>query len=792
MNFIKKIVAAINNDECQKQIEPHFLNLFETMPLGVIYHDCTGKIISANPAAAKILGLTQDELMGRGARDPRWKAVHEDGTAFSVEEHPSMVVLKTGQAVSDIIMGVFNPAEKQQKWIRINAFPEFREGYEKPYLVFSTFDDITEMKKVEEKLTDQILRMRKAEQVAGFGSWGIRLNDDVVYASEGAREIYGLSGSEWPIREVQQLPLPEYRPLLDKAIMELITSNAPYDAKFKIRRPINGEIIDVHSIAGYDPEKFGVYGVIHDITKAVKAENDLKESERKLSTLMSNLPGIAYRCRNDKDWTMEFISDGCKALTGYDPEDFINNMTLSFNELIHPDHRQRLWDKWQTAISEKKYIQEEYPVILPTGEERWFWEKGCAVYSETGEVLALEGFIADLTDLKRSEKDRIDFERQLLQTQKLESLGVLAGGIAHDFNNILMAILGHADLALDELSPMSPARESISEIEKASRRAADLCRQMLAYSGKGRFIIEKIVLKDLVEEMVHLLKTSISKKARIDLHLEKNIPVINGDATQIRQVLMNLVINASEAIGEKEGTIKITTGTMDCSLEYLSDSCLNESNEGKHVWIEVSDTGCGMDYETISRIFEPFFTTKFTGRGLGMSAVIGIVRGHKGALKIFSESGKGTSFRILFSAAEADKAEKHVETRSDLSWQGGGTILLVDDEESIRSLGKAMLSRLGFETVTAADGREAVEIYAAQKENIHMVILDLTMPKMNGEETLKELMLINPDVKVIISSGYTEYEIASRFSGNALAGFIQKPYKMKSLNDCLQEALQAV
>jgi len=794
MDFIKKIISVKKRSGSQDQKISSCAKLFETMPLGVVYHDSTGGITSANPAAAKILGLTMDELLGRVSRDPRWKAVREDGTDFPGDDHPSAIALKNGKTVHNVIMGVFNPIEKQQKWIRINAYPEFRDGEENPYQVFTTFDDITEMKRTEAKLTDHLARMRRAEQVAGFGNWGFRLNDDLVYASEGAREIYGMGDREWTIREIQQLPLPEYRNMLDKAMMELIAANSPYDVRFKIKRPSDGEIIDIHSIAGYDPERFGVYGVIHDITKAVKAENDLRESERKLSTLMSNLPGIAYRCRNDENWTMEFISDGCKELTGYDPKDFIDNRTLSFNELIHPDHRERLWKEWQEAIAGDKYIQSEYPVILPNGEERWFWEKGCAVYSETGEVIALEGFIADLTDLKRSEREKIDFERQLLQTQKLESLGVLAGGIAHDFNNILMAILGHADLALDELSPMSPARESISEIEKASRRAADLCRQMLAYSGKGRFVIENIDLKELIEEMVHLLKTSISKKARLYLHIENGIPSIKGDATQIRQILMNLVINASEAIGDREGSIDISTGCMDCSVEYLGDSCVNESiSGGRHVWIEVSDTGCGMDYETVSRIFEPFFTTKFTGRGLGMSAVIGIVRGHKGALKVFSEPGKGTTFRILFPASEeAAKQEGGSAVLIDEAWNGGGTILLVDDEESIRNLGKAMLSRLGFDTITAADGREAVEIYSSQKGLISAVILDLTMPKMNGEETLKELMVINPEVKVIISSGYTEYEIASRFSGNALAGFIQKPYKMKSLKDCLQDALQDV
>lgn len=784
MNFFKKALSSPSSSRNKED----FFKLYEIMPLGVVYHDHEGNIISANPAAQTILGLTMEQLQERAAKDPRWKAVHEDGSDFKREELPSMICLNTGKPVKDVIMGIFNPRENNQKWIRINAYPEFMKDSQKPWRVFATFDDITEMKKTEEVLKEHITRMRKAEQVAGLGNWGFALDEKTIYASEGAREIYGLGGSQWSIGDVKTIPLPEYRPLLDTAIKDLIEENRPYDVRFRIKRPSDGAVMDILSIAEYDQEKRTVFGVIQNITETVRTEKERKESERKISTLLSNLPGIAYRCRNDKNWTMEFISDGCRELTGYDPEDFIENRKLSFNDLIHPDHRERLWEKWQKAIEERKYVQEEYPVILPTGEERWFWEKGCGVYSESGKLIALEGFIADLTDLKNAEKDRIELERKMLQTQKLESLGVLAGGIAHDFNNILMAILGHADLALEELSPMSPARESISEIEKASKRAADLCRQMLAYSGRGRFVVEMIILRDLVDEMVHLLKTSISKKAGLVLNLEKNLPAVKGDATQIRQILMNLVINASDAIGDKEGTITISTGSMNCDRSFFKDSCIAENpEEGHYVWLEVSDTGCGMDKETLSRIFEPFFTTKFTGRGLGMSAVIGIIQGHKGALKIISEPGKGTTFRILLPAEAANiYTQDNNAAASSEKWHGSGTILMVDDEEIIRNLGKAMLSKLGFNVVTAADGREAIDIYKKSGSGIDMVILDLTMPRMNGEETLKELVTIDPEVRVIISSGYTEFEITPKFAKKALAGFIQKPYTMNSLRDCLQ------
>ncbi|MCX7049840.1 MAG: PAS domain S-box protein [Candidatus Sumerlaeota bacterium] len=412
---------------------------------------------------------------------------------------------------------------------------------------------------------------------------------------------------------------------------------------------------------------------------------------------------------------------------------------------------------------------------------------------DVSDISELAGMLWDLVVRKQAEERQRDMERRMQETQKLESLGVLAGGIAHDFNNLLTAILGHADLALQYLSPMSLARDSLQEIEKASFRAAELCRQMLAYSGKGRFVIEAISLMDMVEEMVHLLKSSISKKAILNLNMEKNLPPILGDATQIRQVVMNLVINASEAISDQSGVITISTGVMQCERGYLAETYLDENlPEGLYVYVEVSDTGCGMDRETMGRIFEPFFTTKFTGRGLGMSAVLGIVRGHKGALKIYSEPGKGTTFKVLFPASKEEASVAGQKDANGLEgWKGEGGILLVDDEEIVRNIAKRMLESMGFKVLIAEDGREAVNLYQDRAAEINLVLLDLTMPVMNGEEAFRELRRLDPHVRVIMSSGYTESEIASRFAGKGLAGFIQKPYRLAWLRERLQAILQA-
>lgn len=424
------------------------------------------------------------------------------------------------------------------------------------------------------------------------------------------------------------------------------------------------------------------------------------------------------------------------------------------------------------------------------GTDRWVSTTKTPLMDSEGNVCGVVGIFEDITERKRAQAQQQKLETQMQQVQKLESLGVLAGGIAHDFNNLLMCILGNADLALADLPPMSPGREHIREIERASRRAADLCRQMLAYSGKGRFVVEDVSLSELVEEMVHLLRTSISKKAILNLNLEKILPHLRGDSTQVRQIVMNLVINASEAIGERSGVITISTGAMECTADYLREAYLDDNlRPGFYVWLEVSDTGCGMDQSTVHRIFEPFFTTKFAGRGLGLSAVLGIVRSHKGALKVYSEPGKGTTFKVLFPASEESVETRKPSRQGNTERRFSGTVLLVDDEETIRATGKMMLERMGYTVLVASDGREAIKMYPLHRDKISVVLLDLTMPHLNGEETFRELRQMNPQVRVIMSSGYSETDISSRFAGKGLAGVIQKPYTRAELTQCLSAAV---
>ncbi len=414
-----------------------------------------------------------------------------------------------------------------------------------------------------------------------------------------------------------------------------------------------------------------------------------------------------------------------------------------------------------------------------------------------GEEISLLTLLAKLLTnahlRKEAENERQALETKMQQSQKLESLGLLAGGIAHDFNNILTTVLGNADLALQDLSPVSPAREPLGAIETGARRAADLCRQMLAYAGRGRFVIESFSVNELIEEMLHLLKTSISKRALFNVHLEPELPRVKGDISQIRQILLNLVINASEALQEKSGTISLHTGLLDCDQDYLDDVLFDhEIDPGLYVVVEVADTGCGMDKETLVSIFDPFFTTKFTGRGLGLSAVMGIVRGHKGALKVYSEKNKGSIFKLLLPAATDEhetKSTGSVTPATQPMWQGSGTLLLVDDEESIRALASRLLGRMGFDVITANDGEEALVKYEQHRAQLVAIILDLTMPHKSGDEALSDLRKRDTSIPIIIASGYSTDELHDRMAVKGVTAFVQKPYNSKSLRETLSRIL---
>ena len=407
----------------------------------------------------------------------------------------------------------------------------------------------------------------------------------------------------------------------------------------------------------------------------------------------------------------------------------------------------------------------------------------------------------DISECQQQALERAKEEARMRRAQKVESLAVLAGGVAHDFNNLLTGVLGYADLALSDLSPMALAREHVLQILLSARRAAELTKQMLAYSGQGQLIVQKIPLSAVVKEMVQLVRVSVSKRCEIRYELSEDLPTIDADVEQIRQVIMNLVQNAAEAVGEPGGIITVKTGVEVCDRSVLAGSFLDDNlPAGAYVYLEVNDSGCGINPEAQDRVFDPFFSTKFLGRGLGLAAVLGIVRGHHGAIQLRSQPGQGSTFRVLLPtvrpppeppapwqaashAAQTDFGGSALYERAE----EGATILVVDDEPAVREVAKTMLEKAGFKVLLAADGEVGVKIYRERSHEICAVLLDLLMPRMNGELAFDEIRRINPEAQVVLCSGFSEQEAVRRFTNKGLAGFLQKPFQMDIMISLLQK-----
>jgi len=384
-----------------------------------------------------------------------------------------------------------------------------------------------------------------------------------------------------------------------------------------------------------------------------------------------------------------------------------------------------------------------------------------------GETREYGRLIRDVTELRRSERD-------LQQAQKLEGIGVLAGGIAHDFNNLLTGIMGSLSSLKSGLPADDPAYRMVEIAEQSSVRAAELISQLLAYAGKGRFVIDRFDLSALISEMLLLIAVSIPKTVKLDLALMPGLLWIEGDASQIRQVVMNLIINGAEAIGAEGGTVRVSTGI---------------SESGNEVFLQVKDSGSGMSETTKAKIFEPFFSTKFTGRGLGLAAVSGIVRVHKGKMHVDSKPGQGTTFTVTFPTVQAETARLVAEPLARVP-HGPETVLVVDDEPALREMAGLILKNSGYSVLDAKDGREAVDIFRQDLHKIAVVLLDMTMPVMGGHEAFDLIRKIQPGVPIVVSSGYSELGTRGELGRDAIAGFIQKPYTAAKLVESIQEALQ--
>lgn len=433
----------------------------------------------------------------------------------------------------------------------------------------------------------------------------------------------------------------------------------------------------------------------------------------------------------------------------------------------------------------------EQAVVTASGEERLVLWHNRLLHDSAG---AMSGMIlsgVDITDHRREEEERRALERRAQQAQRMESLGVLAGGIAHEFNNLLMSLLGNTELALLDVPADSPAAERLAAVETAAQRAARLTREMLDYSGRGPLVVEPVELSALTRDMGQLIKAAVGDRIKVCLEMAEGLPVVEGDSGQLKQVILNLVTNAGEAMAKQGGTLTIRTAAVDMTAKYLATVAPQDAlPAGRYVSLEVHDEGVGMDAETRRRAFDPFFTTQFPGRGLGLAAVLGTIRSHRGAIELESTPGEGTSVRVLLPALLSEAAVAKQDGRPAPAWLEKRAVLLVDDDRAVLEVGREYLEILGIAVFTAASGEEALEVLARSLDHVGCVILDHQMPGLESTETRERIEALRPGLPVLLSSGYSHDDLASRMDFTGFAGFLQKPYRSGELAAALREFLE--
>lgn len=762
-------------------VEEKFRALAENAPDAIRRFDRELRHIYVNPAGLRLLGRTAGGVIGRTmdeagfseAQCELWRSrilrVFETGRSFEFEDYVA--------------------AERGERFLESHCVPEYdAEGRVSIVLVVSR--DLTERKQAEAalqesraKLEAALASMTDAVFISDAQGRLVHFNDAfAAFHKFASKDLCLKRLAEYP--EILEVFLPDGAPAPSDmwAVPRALRGETVTNAEYGLRRKDTGETwIGSYSFSPIRNESGAIVGSVvvgRDITEQKRAEEEVRRSNAVLEAFFSASDGILnivddqFRYVKTDRITPQYFNLTRETIVGKTVEEVAPDLMREHGSIMR-----EVLDTGQPRFN----VEVHSPVPGREGETAYWLASYFPVPLPEGKRgLGIMGI--EITEVRKAEE-------RLREAQKLESLGLLAGGVAHDFNNLLVGVIGYASLAQDMLPPGDPAAELLETVVKTGEKAAHLTRQMLAYAGKGRFVLEQLEVTSLVGDMVELIRPFIPKKAEVRLELGEDLPFIEADRSQVQQIVMNLAINAAEAIGSDDGVITIGTRREVVDADYVRRRPEAATVQaGEFVAIEVRDTGCGMDEATRAKIFDPFFSTKFTGRGLGLAAVAGIVRGHKGAIVVSSAPGKGSAFTVLFPASKGARESPQGEVPTRVV-QGAGVILIVDDEALVRDLTQKALERAGYTVLAANGGLAAIEILKRHPGGVDLAIVDMSMPGMSGAETVPELRELRPELKVLASSGYSETEAMRVFEGQELSGFVQKPYTAMGIAERVKRVL---